>query len=150
MGVIVPFGQISEHLGGGRVVLSTGVFDLLHLGHIALLNRAKDLGDKLWVGINSDASVKGVKGQDRPIQGATERAYILSHLNMIDYVVIFDEYNPVNLINHLVPDLFVKGWDYLFQNTPELDVLKHLSIPVVYVPLVYNSSTTFTINKIRG
>ena len=98
-----------------KIVFTNGCFDLLHAGHIHSLNQAAALGDKLIVGLNSDASVKRLKGENRPIQQEQNRALILASLSMVDAVVIFEEDTPLELIKKIMPDVLVKGGDY----TPE-------------------------------
>jgi len=95
-----------------KVVFTNGCFDLLHAGHIDYLNKAKALGDVLIVGLNTDSSVKRIKGDKRPIINEDERAEIISNLKPVDYVVFFDEDTPAELINELVPDILIKGADW--------------------------------------
>ena len=95
-----------------KVVFTNGCFDLLHAGHIDYLNKAKILGDVLIVGLNTDSSVKRIKGDKRPIINEDERAEIISNLKPVDYVVFFDEDTPAELINELVPDILIKGADW--------------------------------------
>lgn len=95
-----------------RVVFTNGCFDILHRGHVEYLNKAKELGDILIVGLNTDSSVKKVKGDKRPVIPQEDRAYILSSLRCVDYVCLFDEETPARIISHLLPDVLVKGGDY--------------------------------------
>lgn len=95
-----------------KVVFTNGCFDIIHAGHIDYLNKAKALGDVLVVGLNTDASVKRLKGDKRPIINQEERAKIISNLKPVDYVVLFDEDTPANLINELIPDILIKGADW--------------------------------------
>ena len=98
---------------GDKVVFTNGCFDILHVGHATYLSAAKDLGDVLIVGLNTDNSVKQLnKGTDRPINNEISRAFILASLTMVDYVVFFNDSNPLNLIETLIPDVLVKGGDY--------------------------------------
>ncbi|MCH7827885.1 MAG: adenylyltransferase/cytidyltransferase family protein, partial [Bacteroidetes bacterium] len=95
-----------------KVVFTNGCFDIIHAGHIDYLNKAKELGNVLIVGINSDISVKKIKDKNRPIIQEKERALIVSNLRAVDYVVLFDEETPDNLINKIIPDILVKGADW--------------------------------------
>src|SRR3954470_9618174 len=94
---------------GKRVVFTNGVFDLLHIGHITYLAKAAELGDKLIIGLNSDASVKRIKGEDRPVNDQNSRAMLLAALFFVDAVVVFEEDTPINVITALMPDILVKG-----------------------------------------
>jgi rfaE bifunctional protein nucleotidyltransferase chain/domain len=127
---------------GKRIVFTNGCFDLLHAGHIASLSQAADFGDILIVGLNSDASVKRLKGEHRPVQTEQNRATILASLYMVDAVVIFDEDTPLEIIKSIMPDVLVKGGDY----TPETIVgAKEVMAnggKVEIIPLVPGLSTT--------
>ena len=101
---------------GDKVIFTNGVFDLLHIGHITYLSRAAELGDKLIIGLNSDPSVKRLKGDGRPVNDEHSRAIILAALFFVDAVVVFEEDTPLNLIGELLPDVLVKGADYLVEN----------------------------------
>ncbi|MBT4761862.1 MAG: D-glycero-beta-D-manno-heptose 1-phosphate adenylyltransferase [Bdellovibrionaceae bacterium] len=101
-----------HHMYEQKVVFTNGCFDLLHVGHVRYLNEAKKQGDLLIVGLNSDASVKALKGEDRPIQSQEDRAEILLALSAVDYVCIFNEDTPLNLIKNIKPDILVKGGDW--------------------------------------
>jgi len=97
---------------GKRIVFTNGCFDILHIGHVKYLEQAKGLGDILILGLNSDASIRSIKGPPRPIVPQDERAYIMASLEMIDYVTIFDEDTPLALIEYIEPDILVKGGDW--------------------------------------
>src|SRR3954469_12273804 len=97
---------------GKKIVFTNGVFDLLHIGHITYMAKAAELGDKLVIGLNSDASVKRIKGEDRPVNDQNSRAALLASLFFVDAVIVFNEDDPLNLINNLMPDILVKGADY--------------------------------------
>jgi rfaE bifunctional protein nucleotidyltransferase chain/domain len=99
-----------------KVVFTNGVFDLLHIGHITYLAKAAELGDKLIIGLNSDSSVKRIKGETRPINSQDNRAALLAALFFVDAVVVFEEDNPLNLITALMPNTLVKGADYAVEN----------------------------------
>src|ERR1700744_6151318 len=99
-----------------KVVFSNGVFDLLHIGHITYMAKASELGDKLIIGLNSDSSVKRIKGDDRPVNDQNSRAALLAALFFVDGIVVFEEDTPLNLISTLLPDILVKGADYSVEN----------------------------------
>jgi D-beta-D-heptose 7-phosphate kinase/D-beta-D-heptose 1-phosphate adenosyltransferase len=129
-----------------KVVFTNGCFDILHKGHVSYLNIAKSFGDVLILGLNSDASVKRLKGHSRPINCQDDRAYILSALECVDYVVIFDEDTPYELISKVQPDVLVKGADYEGKEVIGSDIAKETKL----VEFVNGKSTTNTINKING
>lgn len=129
-----------------KVVFTNGCFDILHKGHVSYLNVAKSFGDVLILGLNSDASVKRLKGESRPINCEDDRAYILSALECVDYVVIFDEDTPYELISKVQPDVLVKGADYEGKEVVGSDIAKETKL----VEFVDGRSTTNTINKING
>ena len=133
----------------GRVVFTNGVFDLLHPGHVDVLHGARMKGDALIVGVNSDASVRRLKGPTRPVRGEVDRAYVLAALEAVDAVAIFDQDTPLELINSVKPDVIVKGGDY----TPETIVGAREVIgwggEVVVIPLTPDQSTTSIIEKLR-
>jgi rfaE bifunctional protein nucleotidyltransferase chain/domain len=130
--------------GGKKVVFTNGVYDLLHAGHVTLLEKAKRLGDVLVVGINTDASVRRFKGPKRPIAGEKDRAKVLAALSDVDYVTFFSEDTPYELIKKLKPDVLVKGGDY----SPAAIVGRDLVKKVVRVPLVAGRSTSAMVRKI--
>jgi D-beta-D-heptose 7-phosphate kinase/D-beta-D-heptose 1-phosphate adenosyltransferase len=133
-----------------RVVFTNGCFDLLHPGHISLLRQAKAAGDRLVVGLNSDASVARLKGPTRPVQDQDARALVLSALDCVDLVVIFGEDTPIELIEALRPDVLVKGADYREDQVVGHDVVASYGGKVVLAVLEPNRSTTATIAKMRG
>lgn len=133
---------------GKTVVFTNGCFDLLHLGHVRYLEEAKSLGDVLVVGINSDRSVRELKGPNRPILSAEERAEILSGLGCVDYVTIFDELDPLELISSLLPDILVKGGDWTRETTVGREVVERAGGKVVILPLVEGASTSNLIETI--
>ncbi|WP_321470654.1 D-glycero-beta-D-manno-heptose-7-phosphate kinase [Halarcobacter sp.] len=128
-----------------KVVFTNGCFDILHKGHVSYLNTAKSFGDVLILGLNSDASVKRLKGENRPINTQDDRAYILSALECVDYVVIFDEDTPYELIKLVQPDILVKGADYEGKEVVGSDIAKQTKL----VTFVDGKSTTKTIEKIQ-
>lgn len=129
-----------------KIVFTNGCFDILHAGHIKYLNKAKKLGDILIVGLNSDSSVKRLKGKTRPINSQNSRALLLSALEFVDFVVIFDEDTPLNLIEKIRPDILVKGADYVGKEVVGSNIAKE----VVLVDFEDGFSTTNIINKIKG
>jgi rfaE bifunctional protein nucleotidyltransferase chain/domain len=137
-------------LGKRSLVFTNGVFDLLHPGHIAVLLSARQEGDALVVGVNSDASVKRLKGESRPIRNEQERAIVLGALAMVDAVVVFDEDTPLELIRALTPDVLVKGGDYTEATVVGAPDVRARGGRVVIVPLVSGQSTTAIVEKLRG
>jgi len=129
-----------------KVVFTNGCFDILHLGHITLLNEAKSLGDILVVGINSDNSIKQIKGKNRPIIDEAIRANTLRALPMVDIILIFDEITPIDLIKRVRPDILVKGQDWKGKIVGE-DFVKENGGEVVMVNLINGISTTEIINR---
>lgn len=134
----------------GRVVFTNGVFDLLHPGHVDVVLGARRLGDALVVGVNSDASVKRLKGPTRPVRGAAERCYVLAALEAVDAVVVFEEDTPFELIGALRPDVLVKGGDYSESSMVGANEVRAWGGEVVVVPLTPGHSTTSIIEKLRG
>jgi D-beta-D-heptose 7-phosphate kinase/D-beta-D-heptose 1-phosphate adenosyltransferase len=134
----------------GRVVFTNGVFDLLHPGHVDILVAARDLGDALIVGLNSDASVKRLKGATRPVRTAPERAVVVAALECVDAVVIFEEDTPLNLITELSPDVLVKGGDYTEATIVGAASVRAGGGDVVVIPLTPGHSTTRTVERLRG
>ena len=133
---------------GKRIVFTNGCFDLLHLGHIRYLEKAKTLGDILVVGVNSDHSVQNLKGPKRPILPEEERAEILSGLGCVDYITIFDEEDPLELISTLQPDILVKGGDWTKETTVGREVVERSGGEVVILPFVEGASTSNLIDTI--
>jgi D-beta-D-heptose 7-phosphate kinase/D-beta-D-heptose 1-phosphate adenosyltransferase len=134
-----------------RIVFTNGCFDLMHVGHTRYLQAAKQLGDLLVVGVNSDASVRSLnKAPDRPIVNETQRAEVLAALGCVDYVVIFAEPDPLNLITALQPDVLVKGGDWAVDRIVGRDVVERRGGIVRTIPLVPGMSTTALIQRIRS
>ena len=134
------------HSEGKRVVFTNGCFDILHLGHVKYLQEAKRLGDVLIVGLNSDESVRRLKGKRRPINPQFDRAYILASLEAVDYVVIFNEDTPYELIKRVQPDILVKGADYKGKEVVGSDIAKK----TVLIDFVEGKSTTKIVERILG
>lgn len=131
-----------------KVVFTNGCFDLIHAGHVDYLSKAKKMGDVLIVGLNSDSSVKSIKGNKRPILKESERIFILSNLKPVDYIVVFKEDTPEKLINELVPDILVKGADWKLNDIIGKDVVLNNSGEVKTIKFVNNQSTTKIIKTI--
>jgi rfaE bifunctional protein nucleotidyltransferase chain/domain len=134
---------------GKKIVFTNGCFDILHLGHIDYLEKARALGDKLVVGLNTDDSVSRFKGPNRPVQDQNSRAHVLAGLQFIDLVVFFNEETPLRLITELVPAVLVKGSDYLAENIVGSDVVKRNGGEVKTIDFVPGYSTSRIIEKIK-
>lgn len=135
---------------GERIVFTNGCFDLLHVGHVRLLEAARRLGDVLIVGLNTDRSVSELKGPSRPVVAEVARAEVLSALRAVDYVTLFDEPTPLELIRAVVPDVLVKGGDYTPDTVVGRDVVEAHGGRVEIIPLVGGFSTTSMIGKAMG
>ena len=135
---------------GKIVVFTNGCFDLLHRGHIYLLREAKALGDLLVVGINSDQSVKAIKGPTRPILAETDRVELIAAMEMVDYVVLFEEPDPYNTIAALRPKVLVKGGDWTSEEIIGADIVRRDGGEVVVLPYLKGFSTTEIIEKVRS
>lgn len=135
---------------GGRVVFTNGVFDLLHAGHVDVLVGARARGDALVVGVNSDASVRRLKGAERPVRGEGERVYVLAALECVDAVTLFEQDTPLELVQALQPDVIVKGGDYSPDTVVGANVVRARGGEVVIIPLTPGHSTTSTIERLRG
>jgi rfaE bifunctional protein nucleotidyltransferase chain/domain len=131
-----------------KVVFTNGVFDLVHAGHVDYLIKAKAMGDILIVGLNSDSSVKRIKGEKRPLINQTERAFLLSNLKPVDFVVIFDEDNPLELIKELIPDILVKGADWSLEKIIGSDVVLENGGEVRNIQFINEQSTSKIISTI--
>jgi D-beta-D-heptose 7-phosphate kinase / D-beta-D-heptose 1-phosphate adenosyltransferase len=132
-----------------RVVFTNGCFDILHRGHVAYLYQARALGDRLIVGLNTDASVRRLKGEGRPVVQEDDRAYVLAGLACVDAVTVFDEDTPAELIAALVPDVLVKGGDYTPDAVVGRDVVESAGGRLVLIPFVTGRSTTGILERIR-
>ncbi len=137
------------HHAGKTVVTTNGCFDILHVGHVRYLEKTKTFGDYLIVLLNSDKSVKSIKGPSRPINNEMDRAEILSALRCVDYVVLFDEDSPRNLLDEMKPDVYTKGADYTMETLPEADIMKKNGTRVEFIDFVEGKSTTKTIEKMK-
>lgn len=133
---------------GKTVVFTNGCFDILHLGHVRYLQDAKALGDCLIVAVNTDDSVKRLKGDSRPLVPEFERAELVAALQCVDYVTLFDEDTPTEVITYLQPDIHVKGGDYQADDLPESQAVKSYGGKIVIIPLTEGKSTTNLIQRI--
>jgi rfaE bifunctional protein nucleotidyltransferase chain/domain len=129
-----------------KIVFTNGCFDVLHRGHIEYLSQAHDEGNILVIGLNSDASVKRIKGEGRPVQDETSRALVLASLRFVDAVILFDEDTPQELIQSVEPDVLVKGGDYTEESIVGADLVKARGGEVVIIPLVDGYSTSSILN----
>jgi D-glycero-beta-D-manno-heptose 1-phosphate adenylyltransferase len=135
---------------GSKVVFTNGCFDLIHLGHVDYLEKARNLGDKLILGLNTDDSVSRFKGPERPLQDQNSRARVLAAMQFIDLVVFFNEDTPLSLISELVPNVLVKGSDYLTENIVGADVVQMAGGVVKTIDFVPGYSTTRIVEKIKN
>ncbi len=138
-----------EHKFGKTFAATNGCFDILHVGHIRYLQKTKSLADYSIVMLNSDASVKLIKGDSRPINNESDRAEILSALSCVDYVVLFEEKSPAALLERIKPDIYTKGADYTLETLPERSIVERNNIKVEFIEFVQGKSTTNIINKIN-
>jgi len=134
---------------GEQIVFTNGCFDIIHLGHVDYLERARDLGTKLIVGLNSDSSKGCSKGPGRPVQNEESRGRVLASFQFVDLVVLFDEDTPLRLISEIVPDILVKGSDYLAENIVGADVVKKAGGKVATLDFIKGHSTSTIIEKIK-
>lgn len=132
------------------IVTTNGCFDILHVGHVRYLQKAKSFGDVLIVALNSDKSVKSIKGDSRPINNENDRAEVLSALRSVDYVVIFDEDSPVDLLLQIKPDVHTKGADYTIETLPEAKEIMAAGGRIEFISFVEGKSTTAVINKMKN
>lgn len=149
---IVPrdyFTQHEEVLHRKKVVFTNGCFDILHTGHVTCLAKARQMGDLLVVGLNSDDSVRRLKGAERPVNDEHSRALLLAALEAVDYVTIFEEDTPYNLICQVKPDILVKGGDYVLDNIVGADFVRQHGGQVCTIPLVEGFSTTSIIDHLK-
>ena len=132
------------------IVTTNGCFDILHVGHVRYLQKAKSFGDILIVALNSDKSVKSIKGESRPINNENDRAEVLSALRSVDYVVLFDEDSPINLLLEIKPDVHTKGADYTIETLPEAKGIMASGGRIEFISFVEGKSTTSIINKMKN
>lgn len=150
--IVTPsfFDEHRETLQQQQMVFTNGCFDIIHRGHVSYLAQARQLGDLLVVGLNSDASVRRLKGPSRPVNDEASRALVLASLEMVDYVVVFDEDTPYNLIKKTQPDVLVKGGDYTLDNIVGADLVMQRGGKVLTIPFVEGFSTTSIIDNLKG
>jgi glycerol-3-phosphate cytidylyltransferase len=135
---------------GKKIVFTNGCFDLIHKGHIYLIRESKKLGDILFIGLNSDLSVKKIKGEKRPILKEEDRSFIIDNIKGVDYVVLFDEETPEKLIMEIEPDVLVKGGDYKEGEIVGAEFVKKKGGKVIVIPYLEGFSTTEIIKRIRN
>lgn len=133
---------------GKKVVFTNGCFDILHAGHVDYLAKTRACGDVLILGLNSDSSVRNIKGEKRPIVPEGERAYILANLKSVDYVTLFDEPTPFELLNTLIPDILVKGADWSIENIVGRDIVEANGGSVQTIEFINQQSTTNIIKTV--
>ena len=155
MGQIVSQNEIINIVKEGQkegktFVVTNGCFDILHVGHARYLQKTKTYADYSIVMLNSDVSVKSIKGENRPINNENDRAELLSALSCVDYVVLFNEKSPAKLLEDIKPDIYTKGADYTLDTLPERDIVLRNNIKVEFIEFVQGKSTTNVINKINS
>jgi D-beta-D-heptose 7-phosphate kinase / D-beta-D-heptose 1-phosphate adenosyltransferase len=136
--------------GGKKTVFTNGCFDILHSGHVKLLEQCREAGDALIVGLNSDSSVRRLKGPGRPIVPQEQRAQVVAALEAVDYVVIFDELDPLLVITRLIPDVLIKGGDWTPDTIIGRDIVETAGGKVFAIPLMDGVSTTGIANKMKA
>ena len=141
--------EMAAERQGKKVVFTNGCFDVLHLGHITYLAEARNLGDLLVVGLNSDASVRRLKGPSRPINDEHARAMVLAALQFVDFIILFEEDTPLNLIQAVCPDVLVKGGDYTLDTIVGAPFVLQHGGTVTTIPLVEGFSTTATVQRLN-
>jgi rfaE bifunctional protein nucleotidyltransferase chain/domain len=142
--------ETERHRSDGKTIAFTnGCFDILHVGHVRYLAEARRTADLLILGLNSDASVRAIKGKRRPLVPQQERAEVVASLACVDYVTLFDEETPLKLIEHLRPDILIKGGDWSEETVVGRDAVQSWGGKVVIVPLTQGASTTNIVEKIR-
>ena len=154
MGRLILKNELQEIISGLKaqnktVVFTNGCFDILHVGHVKYLQKSAEYGDVLMVGLNSDSSVKKLKGESRPINNEKDRAYVLCALSAVDYVIIFDENSPVNLLEEIKPNVYTKGADYTISTLPEAPTVLKNGGRVEFIDFVEGKSTTNIIEAIK-
>lgn len=132
------------------IVFTNGCFDILHIGHVRYLKESAKYGDVIIIGLNSDSSVKRLKGETRPINNESDRAELLSELGFVDYVIIFEEDSPVNLLDEIKPHIYTKGADYTLESLPEAPTVLRNGGRVEFLKLVDGKSTSNVIKSIQN
>ena len=155
MGQVISRKSIADfvknlHDAGKTVVATNGCFDILHVGHVRYLQKTKSFADYSLVLLNSDKSVRSIKGEGRPINNESDRAEILTALSCVDFVVLFDEDSPALLLDEIKPDVYTKGADYTMDTLPEREIMIKNNTRVEFIEFVQGKSTTNVINKINN
>ena len=155
MGQILRRENIAEFVrnlqkSGKTVVATNGCFDILHVGHVRYLQKTKTFADYSVILLNSDKSIRSIKGEGRPINNENDRAEILCALSCVDYVVLFDEDSPRDLLDEIKPDVYTKGADYTLETLPEADIMRKNGTKVEFIDFVQGKSTTATIARINN
>lgn len=132
-----------------KIVFTNGCFDILHAGHVRYLKESKKFGDILIVGLNSDVSVKKIKGESRPINPEMDRAEVLAGLEAVSYIVLFDETSPIKLLEEIKPDIYTKGADYTVETLPEAKTVLSYGGKIEFIKFLEGRSTTKIIDKIK-
>ena len=132
------------------IVFTNGCFDILHAGHVYYLAAAKEHGDYLWIGLNSDSSVSALKGSNRPIHNQEARAFVLSQLDCVDYITIFNEETPISLLTQIKPNIHIKGGDYIKENLPEYPIIQEYGGEVIIKSFLPGYSTTDILAKLQS
>lgn len=150
--IVTPelFLELKKGWSNKKVVFTNGCFDILHLGHVQYLLQARELGDCLVVGLNTDSSVKRLKGENRPINPENARATLLAALQFVDFVILFDQDTPLQLISQIIPDILVKGSDYAVENIVGADIVMAHGGKVCTLDFVDGFSSSNIINKINN
>lgn len=138
------------HMAKQKIVFTNGCFDILHAGHVRYLKSARCFGDVLILGLNSDKSVRALKGEGRPINGEQDRFEVMGALKPVDYVVLFDEATAESLIEEIEPDVYVKGGDYSIDTLPEAKIVASYGGETKLMPMVPGRSSTNIINRIKA
>ena len=139
-----------EQAEGKTFVVTNGCFDILHVGHVRYLQKTKTFADYSIVMLNSDSSVRAIKGENRPINNENDRAELLSALSCVDYVVLFEESSPAKLLENIKPDVYTKGADYSLETLPEREVVLKNNIRVEFIDFVEGKSTTNVLKKMNA
>ena len=155
MGAVVKIDELVKRIEilkreNKKIVSTNGCFDILHVGHVRYLQASADLGDILIVCLNSDSSVRALKGETRPLNNEDDRAEVLASLGCVDFVVIFDENTPVNYLAQIKPDIHTKGGDYDVNNLPEAKVVMDNGGKLEFITFVEGKSTTKIIEKMQA
>ncbi len=155
MGQVISRKSIADfvknlHDAGKTVVATNGCFDILHVGHVRYLQKTKSFADYSLILLNSDKSVRSIKGEGRPINNESDRAEILTALSCVDFVVLFDEDSPALLLDEIKPDVYTKGADYTMDTLPEREIMIKNNTRVEFIEFVQGKSTTNVINKINN